>query len=78
MAISPSAGIAIAVIKDDKIVHLKGYGVRSINSKEPVNEHTLFAIASNSKAFTSAALAILVDDDKISWQDKVIDYIPRV
>lgn len=77
MAISPSAGIAIAVVKDDKIVHLKGYGVSSINSKEPVNEHTLFAIASNSKAFTSAALAILVDEDKLSWQDKVVDYIPE-
>lgn len=77
MSVSPNAGVAVAVVKDDKIVHLKGYGVTSINSTEQVNENTLFAIASNSKAFTTAALAILVDEGKINWSDKVVDHIPE-
>lgn len=77
MAISASAGIAVVVVQDDKIVHLKGYGVTSINSKKEVNENTLFAIASNSKAFTAAALAILVDEGKLDWNDKVVKHIPE-
>jgi CubicO group peptidase (beta-lactamase class C family) len=77
MSIAPNAGIAVAVVKDDKIVHLKGYGVTSIISNEKVNENTLFAIASNSKAFTTAALAMLVDEGKLSWNDKVVTHIPE-
>jgi len=71
------AGAAVAVVKDGKIIHKKGYGVKSIESKRPVNEHTQFAIASNSKAFTTAALAILVEEGKIKWLDKVKDHIPE-
>lgn len=70
-------GIAVAIVKDGKIIHLKGYGVSSIKSGEKTNENTLFAIASNSKAFTSAALGILVDEGKLSWNSKVIDFIPE-
>lgn len=70
-------GIAVAVIKDGKVIHSMGYGVRSLNSKLPVDENTLFGIASNSKAFTATALGMLVDEKKISWDDKVIDYIPE-
>ena len=70
-------GIAVAVIKDDKIIHAKGYGVRSLRTKLKVDENTLFGIASNSKAFTTAALGILVDEGKIKWEDKVTDYIPE-
>lgn len=77
MSISPNAGVAIAIVKDNKVVHLKGYGIASANSKQKVNENTLFAIASNSKAFTTAALAILVDEGKLNWPDKVVDYIPE-
>ncbi|MCW3093532.1 MAG: beta-lactamase [Ferruginibacter sp.] len=69
-------GIAVAVVKDGKIIHAKGYGVRSLNTREKVDEHTLFGIASNSKAFTVAALAILVDEKKLNWNDKVTDFIP--
>ncbi len=69
-------GIAVAIVKDGQVIHSKGYGIRSIVSKEPVNENTLFGIASNSKAFTTAALAMLVDEGKINWDDKVIKYIP--
>ncbi len=71
------AGVAVAVVKDGKIIHKKGYGVRSIDSKQPVNEYTNFQIASNSKAFTAAALAILVEEGKLSWKDKVKTYIPE-
>lgn len=69
-------GIAIAVVKDGKVIHIKGYGTRSLNTNEPVNEHTLFGIASNSKAFTAAGLGILVDEGKLNWDDKVVDLIP--
>ncbi|MFN2393936.1 MAG: serine hydrolase domain-containing protein, partial [Pyrinomonadaceae bacterium] len=71
------AGVAVAVVKDGKIIHEKGYGVRSIDSKQPVNAHTNFQIASNSKAFTTAALAILVEEGKLSWKDKVKTHIPE-
>jgi len=70
-------GIAVAIIKDNKTIHEKGYGVRSLNNKLPVDENTLFGIASNSKAFTTATLGILVDEGKLNWDDKVIDYIPE-
>ncbi len=70
-------GIAVAVVKDGKIIHAKGYGVRSLNTKQKVDENTLFGIASNSKAFTSAALGMLIDEGKINWDNKVTDYIPE-
>src|SRR5664280_695836 len=70
-------GIAVAIVKDDKVIHSKGYGVRSLNTKQKVDENTLFGIASNSKAFTVAALGILIDEGKLKWDDKVIDYIPE-
>jgi len=70
-------GIAVAVVKDGKVIHAKGYGVRSLKTNLPVDENTLFGIASNSKAFTSAALGMMVDEGKLKWDDKVIDYIPE-
>ncbi len=69
-------GIAVAIVKDDKVVFAKGYGVREMGKVERVDENTLFAVASNSKAFTTAGLAILVDEKKLSWDDKVIKYLP--
>lgn len=69
-------GIAIAVIKDGKIIHEKGYGESSIVTKQKVNEHTLFGVASNSKAFTATALALLIDEGKLNWDDKVVKYLP--
>jgi CubicO group peptidase (beta-lactamase class C family) len=70
-------GIAVAIVKDDKIVYEKGYGVRSLNSGKKVDENTLFGIASNSKAFTTAAIGILADEGKLKLDDKVTDYIPE-
>src|SRR5580700_1926286 len=66
-------GIAIAIVKDGKVVLAKGYGVRKMGEATPVDENTLFGIGSNTKAFTSAALASLVDAGKISWDDKVYE-----
>ena len=70
-------GVAVAVVKDDRVIHLKGYGVRSIATGEKTDEKTLFAIASNTKAFTTAALGILIDEGKLTWDTKVIDIIPE-
>ena len=70
-------GIAVAIVKDGKVIHSKGYGVRSLNTMQKVDENTLFGIASNSKAFTAAALGMLVDEGKIKWDDKVRDYVPE-
>lgn len=69
-------GIAVAVVKDGKVVVEKGYGVRRLGGPSPVTPHTLFGIASNSKAFTSAALATLVDEGKLDWDDRVVDRLP--
>lgn len=70
-------GIAVAVVKDDKVIFAKGYGVRELGKPERVDENTLFAIASNSKAFTTASLAILIDEKKLNWDDKVSQYLPE-
>ena len=69
-------GLAVAIVKDDKVVFAKGYGVRELNKPDPVDKDTLFAIASNTKAFTAAALAILIDEGKLRWDDKVLKYLP--
>ncbi len=64
-------GMAVAIVKDGKVVVSKGYGVRKLGEPTPVDENTLFGIGSNTKAFTAAALATLVDQGKISWDDPV-------
>jgi CubicO group peptidase (beta-lactamase class C family) len=66
-------GFAIAIVHEDNVVFARGYGVRELSRTEPVDEHTLFAIASNTKAFTAAALAMLVREKKINWDDRVRD-----
>jgi CubicO group peptidase (beta-lactamase class C family) len=68
--------LAVAIVKDGEIIFEKGYGQRDINKGGTVNENTMFAVASNTKSFTAAALAILVDDGRIHWDDPVIDYLP--
>lgn len=69
-------GLAIAVVKDDKVVFIKGYGVREVGKPAPVDENTVFPLSSMTKAFTAAAVAILVDEGKLSWDDPVIKYLP--
>jgi CubicO group peptidase (beta-lactamase class C family) len=70
-------GIAVGIVKDGKVVLAKGYGVNRIGGNEKTDANTLFGIASNSKAFTAAALAILIDEGKLNWDDKVTRYIPE-
>ena len=72
-----TVGLSIGVVQNGKILHAKGYGITSINTNEHVTANTPFGIASNTKAFTAAALSILVDQGKLHWEDKVIDYIPE-
>jgi CubicO group peptidase (beta-lactamase class C family) len=69
-------GLAIAVVKDDSVVLAKGYGVRELGKPAPVTKNTLFAIASTSKAFTVAALGMLVDEGRLSWDSRVTDVLP--
>ena len=69
-------GIAVAIIKDGKVVLERGYGVREMGKAATVDEHTMFAIASNTKAFTAASLSMLADEGKLSLDDRVIDHLP--
>lgn len=69
-------GLALAVVKDDAVILARGYGVRRLGDATPVDERTLFAVASNSKAFTATALGILVDEGKIKWDEPVTKYLP--
>ncbi len=69
-------GMAVAIVKDGKIMVAKGYGVRKLGDPTPVDEFTMFGIGSNTKAFTTAALATLVDEGKLSWDDPVYQRLP--
>ncbi len=71
-----AAGLAVAIVKDDKIVFAKGYGVREMGKPDPVTPNTIFAIGSSSKAFTAASMAILVDEGKVKWSDSASKYLP--
>jgi CubicO group peptidase (beta-lactamase class C family) len=69
-------GLSVAIVKNGRVVLAKGYGIRKIGDSTRVDEHTLFGIGSNTKAFTSALLAKLVDEGKITWDDKVYERLP--
>jgi CubicO group peptidase (beta-lactamase class C family) len=69
-------GIAVAIVKDGHVVLENGWGVREQGKRAPVTAHTLFAIASNTKAFTSMAISMLADEGKLSLDDRVIDHLP--
>src|SRR5690242_7100363 len=71
-------GLAIAVVRDDSIVLMKGYGTRTMGKTEPVDEHTIFAIGSSSKAFTSTLVAMMVDDGKMRWDAPATTYLPNL
>ena len=68
--------ISIAVVRDGQAVLTRGYGVREQGKAARVDEHTLFAVASNTKAMTAAALAIMVDEGKVKWDEPVRTYLP--
>jgi CubicO group peptidase (beta-lactamase class C family) len=69
-------GLALAVVKDGEVALAKGYGVRRLGEPAPVDEKTLFGIASNTKVFTAVALALLVEEGKIEWDAPVVRYLP--
>jgi CubicO group peptidase (beta-lactamase class C family) len=69
-------GFAVAIVEDGEVVHAKGYGVRKLGSPEKVDADTIFPTGSTGKAVTTAAIAILVDEGKLDWDDKVIDHLP--
>ncbi len=69
-------GVAVAVVKDGQVLVARGYGTRALGGSAPVDEHTLFGIASNTKAFTGLALGLLVEEGKIEWDAPVIRYLP--
>lgn len=70
-------GMSVAIIRNKEVVFLKGFGVRELGKPELVDENTIFAIASNTKAFTGTALAMLESEGKISFDDKVTKYFPE-
>lgn len=69
-------GLALAIVENDQVVHAKGFGYRTLHTQDRVDEHTLFAIASNSKAFTATALGLLVQEGTLSWDDPVLKVMP--
>jgi CubicO group peptidase (beta-lactamase class C family) len=69
-------GLALAIVKDGRVVLAKGYGVRKLGDPAPVDARTLFGIASNTKAFTATALGLLVEEGKLVWDGRVVDYLP--
>ena len=65
-------GMAVAVVKDGKVIFSKGYGVRQLGTLNKVDNQTLFACASTTKAMTAVCMGILVDEGKVKWDDEVI------
>jgi len=71
-------GLAVAVVKEDSLVFARGYGVRALGSPAPVTTSTLFANASTTKAFTAVAVGMMVDEGKLSWDDRAADRLPTL
>lgn len=69
-------GMSVSVVKDGEVVFAEGFGIRKLGESERVDVHTLFGIASTTKAMTAATLAILVDEGKLHWDDPVVKYLP--
>lgn len=70
-------GISVAIVRKGQVPWLKGYGVRTMGKADPVDANTRFGIASNSKAFTGAALAMLVEEKKLAWDEPLVKYLPE-
>lgn len=71
-------GMAVVVVKDNKILLKKGYGVKELGNSDPVDINTLFVMASTTKAITAVGMGILVDEGKVKWSDRVIDHLPEL
>lgn len=70
-------GVAVAIVQNDQVVFSQGFGVSVYDKYYKITPNTLFGIASNTKAMTTALLAKLVDQYKLSWQTKVVDILPE-
>ena len=69
-------GLALAIVKDDRVFYLQGYGVRDVRNKEPITPDTVFPLASCTKSFTATMLGMLADDGKLGWDDPVRKHLP--
>lgn len=69
-------GLAVAIVQDNEVIFAKGFGVRQVGGAQAVDENTIFQIGSTSKAFTAALVAMLADEEKVAWQDRVVDHLP--
>ncbi len=69
-------GMAVAVVRNGKVVYAKGFGVKKLGGNDPVDTGTVFQVGSTSKAFTSTLVAMMVDEGKLAWTDKVVDHLP--
>jgi|TARA_B110000495_G_C23033342_1_gene616155 CubicO group peptidase (beta-lactamase class C family) len=70
-------GLSLAIIKNDDVVFIKGFGVTKLNGSKLVDENTLFMIGSNTKAFTSTTLSILQESGLLNLNDKVQKWMPE-
>lgn len=70
-------GAAIAIIQDSTIIYLKGFGVRNVDTQEPVDVHTTFRLASVSKPVTSVLVGTMVEDGILNWDDLIVKYLPN-
>lgn len=70
-------GLAVAIVKDDQVVYLRGFGSKHLGRSDAVDAHTAFTLASTTKAFTAMALGLLVDDGKLRWDDPVVRHLPE-
>jgi CubicO group peptidase (beta-lactamase class C family) len=70
-------GMAVGVVHGDSLVYARGFGVLGLDDPRPVDDHTLFGVASTTKAMTVAALGLLVDEGLLHWDDPVVDHLPE-
>lgn len=69
-------GMAVGIVHNDQLIFAEGFGVIGLEQPDPIDEHTLFGVASTTKAMTAAAIALLVDEGKVDWDDRVIEHLP--
>ena len=71
-------GLAVAIVRGDSVIYVRGYGVRKVGTTDAVNDQTLFEIGSSSKSFTATLVAMMVSDGKMRWDDRVALYLPEL
>src|ERR1035437_6332438 len=71
-------GLSVSIVKNDSVIFARGYGVRTLAGAGAVDDQTLFGIMSTTKAFTAMAIAMLVDEHKLAWNDPVTKWLPQL